>query len=258
MLLAECHGVAISATGCTLRLVDSADGGQSWRTSGTAPPGAVTSGSSAGPAGTEEALGQSWLVRTGPSAGYVFASPAVNSRGRPDFAVLWYTSDAGAAWSLRHVPCGFDALSDAVAAAPDGVLAVVCASEPSAGYQVKTTVISTNGGLTWTLHAGCLFRQGCRDLLDGGYLGQIAAVSGQTIYLVGSRSSLLVTRDGGLHWRVVRPFIGDSGDGTSRVIFFGQSDGVVLGAGGAANGRSEIFRTLDGGRTWSTVLPQLS
>jgi photosystem II stability/assembly factor-like uncharacterized protein len=91
--------------------------------------------------------------------------------------------------------------------------------------------------------------------LDFGYLGQIAAVSAGTAFLVGDRSSLLVTTDGGAHWRAVRPLIGDTGGGTSGVIFVNPRDGFVLGDDLRDNERPTIWRTFDGGAHWSRVFP---
>ena len=257
MLLARCRGAAITPGGCRLHLVESADGGRTWQAVKSEPPGAVTSGSAGGPA-YEPAAGQTWLLRAGPSAAYVMASPALNNRGKPDSAALWYTANAGALWSKRRIGCGIDALSVSMARSPGGALVGVCAGEPSAGFQAKTTVVSSNGGLTWTLHTGCQLSPGCRDPLYDGYLGQVAAISARRAYLVGYRTSLLVTTDGGRHWRAVRPFIGDPSGGSYQVTFLGRSVGVVLGQGGATSENVELFRTSDGGRTWSHVVPRLS
>lgn len=101
-----------------------------------------------------------------------------------------------------------------MAAAPGGVLAVVCASQPGTGDQLKSSAVSTNGGLTWVVHTGCLLRAGCQDQLYAGYLGQIAAVSARTLYLAGDRTSLLATTDGGERWRSVQPLIGDGSAGS--------------------------------------------
>ena len=87
--------------------------------------------------------------------------------------------------------------------------------------------------------------------LDFGYLGQIAAVSAGTVFLVGDRSSLLVSTDGGASWRAVRPLIGDTSGGTFQVIFVSRRDGFVLGD----NDVPAIWRTLDGGARWSRVYP---
>jgi hypothetical protein len=257
MLLARCRGAASTPNGCVLHLVESGNGGRTWQPVKSQPPGGATRGNESGPA-YEPAAGQTWLLRAGPSAAYVLASPAVNNRGKSDSASFWYTANAGASWSKGHIGCGIDALSVSLARAPGGALVGVCADEPSAGFQVKTTLVSGNGGRTWTLHAGCGFSARCRDPLYFGYLGEIAAVSARTAFLVGDRSSLLVTTDGGRHWRAVRPPVGDTSGGTFQVTFLSRSSGVVLGEGAATSEAVAVFRTSDGGRTWSQVVPRLS
>jgi hypothetical protein len=257
MLLARCRGAASTPDGCVLHLVESGNGGRTWQPVKSQPPGAVTRGSESGPS-YEPAAGQTWLLRAGRSVAYVLASPAVSDRGKSDAATLWYTANGGASWSRRRLGCGIDALSVSLARAPAGALVGVCADEPSTGSQVKTTLTSSNNGRTWTLHAGCGFSPGCRDRLYSGYLGQVAAVSARTAFLVGDRSSLLVTTDGGRHWHAVRPVVGDTSGGTFQVTFLGRSSGVVLGQGGATNEKVDVFRTSDGGRIWSRVIPRLS
>jgi len=257
MLLARCRGAAMTPRGCVLHLVESVNGGRSWRAVQSEPPGAATPGSASGPA-YEPAAGQTWLLRVGASAAYVLASPAVNNRGKPDSASLWYTANAGASWSKRRVSCGIDALSVSLASSPGGELIGVCAFQPTAGYQPKTTVISSNGGRTWTLHKGCLLSSGCRDPLYDGYLGQVAAVSNRTAFLVGDRSSLLVTTDGGRRWHAVQPLVGDTSGGTYQVTFVSPSVGLVLGQGGATSENVDLFRTSNGGQTWSKIVPRLS
>jgi hypothetical protein len=255
MLLARCRGAAITLHGCVLHLVKSVDGGRIWQPV-KSPQGAVTTGSESGPA-YEQAAGQTWLLRVGKSSAYLLAGPAENNRGKPDSAALWYTANAGASWSKRRIDCGIDALSVSMARAPGGALVGVCADEPSAGFQVKTTLVSGTGGRTWTVRAGCGFSPGCRDPLYFGYLGQVAAVSSRTAYLVGDRSSLLVTTDGGRRWQVVR-LVGDTSGGTLQVTFLSRSFGVVIGQGGATGENVDLFRTFNGGRTWSQVVPRLS
>lgn len=256
LLLANCGQVRANTGRCALRLVESADAGLSWHPAPSQPPGAFL-----GFAGelSETALGQTWLVRTGPTAGYVLAYPDLNSRGLPDRAPLWYTADGGRTWSRRQSPCGQDAMSAVAALAPGGALVAMCAGEPGAGAQGKFMTVSADDGRSWTQPIGCSLSQPCHDsALLGGYVGQIAAVSARIVYLVGGRSSLLVTTDGGRRWRLVQPIIGDSGGGTAQVTFFGSQDGVVLGDNAAANEAVTIWHTSDGGRTWAAVQPKVS
>jgi photosystem II stability/assembly factor-like uncharacterized protein len=83
-----------------------------------------------------------------------------------------------------------------------------------------------------------------------------APVTSRTTYLVGGRSSLLVTGDGGIHWQPVRPVIGDTGGGTRQVFFFSRRDGIALADDGRNNYLPTIWRTTDGGRHWSSVTPR--
>jgi hypothetical protein len=253
LLLARCHGTQTTLDGCALRLEESGDGGRSWRAPPTEPP-AVTRGSEYG---LVAASGQTWLLHLGIYTGYVLASPASNNRGTNDSASLWYTGNGGRSWEKRTLRCGIDALSDAVSKVGT-TLAAVCADEPTAGLQVKTAAVSADGGVHWTRHVGCLFSPGCRDPLYDGYLGQIAAVSATKIYLVGDRSSLLITTDGGLRWHPVQPLIGDTSGGTGQVIFFGRAHGLVTGQSGATDEGIDIFSISNGGRTWTKIVPRLT
>lgn len=235
---------------CPLRLLESLNGGRAWAPSAARPPGATVLAADGQPA-EQPADGQTWLVRTGPSSGYVLSQPV---RGR---APMWFTADAGKTWSRRQLRCGpVAAISATLTAAPDGALLAVCAGQPAAGYQRKSAGRSTDGGASWTVHTPCpLPRMSCPNAspLDAGYLGQIDAVSAGTAFLAGDRSSLLVTTDGGNRWRTIRPVLGDSSGGTSQVVFVSREDGFVLGDDVRNNDRPTIWRTTDGGRRWSRV-----
>ena len=254
MLEAKCPRIAVPAK-CPLRLFESANGGRTWAPSASQPPGATMSGYG-GVAG-EVAAGQTWLLRTGPLSGYVLGSPAVNSKGRPDSAALWWTGDAGASWSARRIPCELDALSVVVSAATDGTLVAVCASEPGTGFQAKSIARSTNGGRSWTRYVPCGGAICGGNPLDFGYLGAIDAVSARMVYLVGSRSPLLVTEDGGVHWHAVKQVTAGTDGGTSLVVFFGRSHGFVLGDDPNDNELPTIWFTSDGGVRWSALHPKI-
>src|SRR5262249_42320565 len=162
-------------------------------------------------------------------------------------------------WSARQVRCGIAARSVTLAAAPDAALLAVCAGQPGMGFQAKSAAQSVNGGRSWAVHAPCPpAHLICRRAgpLDFGYLAQIAAVSPGTAFLVGGRSSLLVTTDGGGHWRTVRPPLGDTSGGTSQVIFVNRRDGFALGDDFRNGEAPTIWRTTDGGRRWSGGVPR--
>jgi photosystem II stability/assembly factor-like uncharacterized protein len=92
---------------------------------------------------------------------------------------------------------------------------------------------------------------------SGGYLGAIDAVSADQVFLVGGRSSLLASHDGGVTWQTVQPLIGDTSDGTREVIFFTSSDGLVLGYNGNDDDRATLWNTTDGGTSWTSLVPKL-
>ncbi len=249
---------ASGSSACPLQLLESTDGGRTW-TAAPLPPDATTTVG----ATEESALGQTWLVRVSQTSAYVVSSPVPDQSGQPDTAPLWFTADGGASWSSRPASCGIEALSAVLSVAPDGTLFVVCASQPSAGSQPKSTVRSTDGGLTWTVQSACpsvpsSSMTSCgENPPSGGYLGAIDAVSADQVFLVGGRSSLLASHDGGVTWQTVQPLIGDTSDGTREVIFFTSSDGLVLGYNGNDDDRATLWNTTDGGTSWTSLVPKL-
>jgi photosystem II stability/assembly factor-like uncharacterized protein len=240
---------------CQLLLFKSTDGGRTWSSSSSAPPDAV------GNAYLGGAQGQTWLVRLSQSTAYLVSNPIGNPQGGADEAPLWLTTNGGSSWSTRSIPCVVGGLSLVLSAAPDGTLLAVCAGEPGAGSQIKSSVRSSNGGMTWTDEYSCLIGSSqpppncVNDAFNAGYLGEIDAVSADTVYLVGDRSSLLVSHDGGATWRRVNPAMGDTSDGTQQVIFFDGSDGLVFGFDGANDDAPTLWSTTDGGTGWTAIVP---
>ncbi|HVB01124.1 MAG TPA: hypothetical protein VNE42_07670 [Acidimicrobiales bacterium] len=230
----------VGPSSCPIRLLESTNGGRTWRQSLTVPQGSA-SGISSG------AHGQSYLDRINRSTAYLMLEPHSNFGGGPSVAPLWYTSDGGKTWSNRQVPCHIGALSSVFSVAPGGALMAVCASQPSAGSQTKSVLESTNGGRTWTLKTD--------SNINNGYLGAIDLVSSSEAFLAGGRSSLLVTHDAGTRWRVVQPLIGSTAGGTSQVIFFDASHGLVLGNNDNDNENLTLWSTTDGGQHWTVELP---
>ncbi len=254
MLQAICASPA--ARTCPLRLLVSNDGGRSWSPSKVTPRGRVN------PFVGQGAQGQTWLDRVSRSSAYLVASPVTNREGHPDSAPLWRTTDAGASWAKRSIPCAFDALSVTLSVAPDGELFALCAGEPSAGSQVKSVLASSDGGLHWHLQSSCdpLVTPSppcaAHDVLDSGYLGSIDAMSATTLLLVGDRSSLLVSHDAGVDWRSAGPLIGGTGDGTSQAVVLGARDAVVLGEN-EDSGIPTLWHTVDAGEQWRAVVPRI-
>lgn len=251
MVTAACPAGASAAATCELRLSQSGDGGRSWQPSPVQPPVRTYVGSTR----LEPAQGQSWLVRTGVDRAYVVGSPALPSTGAPDSAPLAWTDDGGASWSTGRVPCAIPALSVVLSAAPGGALVAVCAGEPSAGFQAKSTSVSTDGGRTWSVRGPCRAGSVCPSSpLTGGYLASVAALSATTVFEIGLRGGLDETTDGGRTWTGRL----DPGavDGTpAQVVFFDAQDGLVLGSADSATAPVTIWHTVDGGASWAAVVP---
>jgi hypothetical protein len=251
---AQCSPTS-NATSCPVLLFLSNNGGRTWT------PAHVPSGATASPYLGGGVAGQTWLVRVSQNAAYLLSAPPMTTNGVQNDPTMWFTSDNGAFWSTRSVRCGMGAMSVALSAAPDGTLLAVCASEPGAGNQLKSSTRSTNGGITWTVENSCPFSStgpmtNCADAnFSTGYLGGIDAVSANTVFLYGDRNSLFVTRDGGVTWEPEEPLIGDTSGGTEQAIFFNTSDGIVLGQNGSNDDITTLWRTSDGGAHWTLTVP---
>jgi photosystem II stability/assembly factor-like uncharacterized protein len=239
---------------CRLVLLRSADGGRSWTVSRApniyAGPDEATFGEA----------GQSWLVRPNASTAYVVSLPATSQTRSVTGAILWVTTDGGATWSERAVPCGIYAFDVALAVAPDRTLFAACAGQPSAGFQPKSVLRSVDGGRRWALEVRCVLvpraSAGCRSPLNDGYLGGMVALSARTVFLFGARSSLLLSRDGGARWGATRPPVGDTSGGSGPAYFFGLRQGVVLANDPRHDDAPTIWVTRDGGFHWRSVVPR--
>jgi photosystem II stability/assembly factor-like uncharacterized protein len=264
MAEADCPADSSSTVPCRPLLVASANGGRTWR-SVTTPAASAQQGGSPGLM-AETALGQTWLARTGASSAYLLGPPPPDTSGAPDAAPLWHTLDGGSSWTTSRIPCGMNALSTVMSAAPDGTLWAVCAGQPSAGEQLKTVEISADAGAHWQLRASCALptapgatHANCLGSPpDFGYLGAIDAVSATTAFLVGGRSSLLVSHDGGASWVPVEPPLGSTAGGTQQVVFFDPAHGVVLGDDDNNNDAPTLWSTGDGGKHWLAKVPRLT
>jgi photosystem II stability/assembly factor-like uncharacterized protein len=171
-------------------------------------------------------------------------------------AGLWFTADGGRTWARRATPC--TGLAAALAAAPGGTLFAVCAGQPGAGQQGKTVARSADGGRTWTRPVSCGIGA-CPSQLGSGYLGAIDATGPRTVYLVGDRSPLLASTDGGRRWHIVTGVTAGSDAGTTQVTFVKPSDGLVVGIDDARPYLEQpvIWRTSDGGARWTAVRPEI-
>ncbi len=235
------------AAPCAVGLLESTNGGRTWR-SVQSPSGGSTELA-------DPATRQTYLVRMSRDMAYLMLSPQPRLNGKPSVAPLWFTGNGGATWSSRRVPCHIGAWSAAFSVTPSGTLMTVCASQPSAGMQLKTVLESSNGGRTWRLKAGA--SDTTFPEIDDGYLGSIDLISMRQAFLVGGRSSLMETLDGGAVWKAVQPLIGGSAGGTSEIKFFNGTEGLVLGNDDNDDERMTLWNTVDGGEIWKVIIPKV-
>lgn len=259
LLQARCGRVKpAQAQYCPLRMLTSGDGGRTWVPAARQPPASVPGYGGSVP--VEPAAGRSYLVRTGQQSGYVATlavTPYPVTPGPRAQGQLWLTADGGRSWSRRAAPC--TGMGYAISAPPDGALFAVCAGEPGAGQQGKVAERSLDGGRTWTPGESCGIGR-CTGPLGSGYLGQIAAVDARTVYLVGDRSPLLVTHDGGKTWSIVSAVTAGNDAGTYQVLFLSRRDGLVLGVDNEPPyypQQPTIWWTHDAGAHWTTTHPAI-
>jgi len=127
------------------------------------------------------------------------------------------------------------------AASGDLDLAVVCASQPGAGEQLKSIVTTADGGSSWT-----------RDpdrAPTSGYVGSVAATQDGT-FLTGGRAVVSVTRDAGRSWQTAYAGSGGAG-GPLAVGFTDDQHGFAVGELSDSSG---LALSDDGGRSWREVL----
>jgi photosystem II stability/assembly factor-like uncharacterized protein len=205
-------------------------------------------GLAAPPRAVEEAAGQDYIVRTGPSSGYVLSRPTTAG------VTLDHTSDGGRTWTRREIPCsGFSAV---LTAGPDGSLFALCAREPGAGTALKSSASSRDGGRSWTVHAPCANPNACHSPLADGYLGTLATSSPGTAFALGERSPPLVTHDDGASWRALWS-VGDVNGEPAQVLFLNSRAGIVLGRANGDATQVTIWHTSDAGAVWTALRPSI-
>ena len=176
---------------------------------------------------------------------------------------LEVTHDAGESWAPVELalPPGEtgavydDALPVAVAGG-DLVLPAIVGGETDQGFVSSTLAFytATDLGVTWQL-AGTLsdptFGQDSGDVA-------VAVVDARTWFVVSPAGGVHETIDGGLSWTTVAT-VPDL-HGVVEASFGSPTVGWALVAGHGCTGNkagcstwSEVFRTIDGGRTWSAV-----
>ncbi len=235
---------------CALSLIRSGDGGQHWQAAVPQPPVRAVPGLDVRVA--QE--GGDQLLALAPDGGVVLAWPTLRAHSRviyPTTVAVQSLAPGAARWVSATVACMSAPFATELAVAPDGARLLACASEPSAGEQLKALAASPGAGAAWrVVSRACVDFGRCRGgLPSSGYLGELYALSARTLFYVGSRSSLAGSFDGGRRWRVW-PQIGADASGSLQVSFINARDGWALAQGVQAPGTSSLWRTRDGGERW--------
>jgi photosystem II stability/assembly factor-like uncharacterized protein len=201
----------------------------------------------------ETAAGAVQLVRGGPSTIYLMkylnpAGGAGNEQG-----TLYVSHDAGVTWAEQADPCGFRGRAEidtrAIAAAPGGVVAVLCAPRFGGADFIK---VSQDGGATFTTSSPLPAAIGFVTLALTG-ADDIFAGTGSD---VGRSSSVLyASHDAGRTWVQAAGEAGATPMYGGGVTFLGFESSRV-GRWISANG--DIWTTTDGGYTWAAQMPSSS
>lgn len=258
MLEALCPAAAkqSAVAACPLKLFISNDGGRTFGVDSHLPPAVVRSGSVLQGPG----LRATWLQRPSAKVGYVFVPPlfgAALGAPAPNQESVYRSRDGGASWTQSSIGGCANAFYAVASVNPQGQAMVICAGQPSAGFQPKSVFVNSSDGLQWVTRADCLgVTSPCASTqLNNGYLGMVAFISPTTAFAGGGRSPLLVSHDGGASWQLV-PGVGSNGGDTYSAAFFG-SRGYVFGDQGSVS-QSYIWTTTDSGAVWDRTAVRIA
>jgi len=186
------------------------------------------------------------LVRQGPNDVYVavFRNPAGGAEDEQ--TTLFISHDGGATWSERADPCGYSGSAEndteAMSAAPDDVIAVLCSSRFGGPDFVD---ISSDGGKTF----------GSTTSLPGNVGFQLIAVTNaENIFVAtgpngGGQQVLEASHDAGRHWNQAASDTGQAGGYVSPTVGFLGFESPDVGRW--IGSPTDIWTTTDGGATWS-------
>jgi photosystem II stability/assembly factor-like uncharacterized protein len=206
---------------CQSRLVVTTDGGSTWQAPVSQPQ-------------VPRSADGVQLVRIDDRHAWV-----LSSRFAGEF-VLAATQDGGATWTTETPPphdCA--GIPFGVAAANASQLWVGCGGNGATIMEERETAVSDNGGRTWTATQAAVVV---------GHFADIAVASTTTAYIGQCRGPLLKSSDQGRTWTAATPDAPLDGC-VEPVEFLNPSDGWA--AGQTATGAWIIWRTTDGGQTWT-------
>lgn len=230
-------------------LLVSLDGGVTW-TSGSVP--GAQAGVNFAPSTTIIDARHAWTLRAGPGS---------HTGGTNDFVALvtYRTTDGGRTWQSTTIPGNFSGYVFKLmfADAEHGFLATTMTAADE-----KTTVYRTSdGGATWTAGATAALNPDF-SISDATTLWAASYGGGAMCNMCG-QPLLQVSRDSGRTWSVAE-IAGYAGKLTTGSLgtagppqFLDPSTGYIVvheaPTEATSDGWSSVFRTTDGGRTWSLI-----
>ncbi len=184
------------------------------------------------------------------SVAYVAVPAFLDSpAGSPAAADVLYATTDGKTWSTRPDPCdpSNDETLTGVAPISTTKVAFQCQADIGFGKAAKRALRSSDTGMT-TKSAGKLPLLGITSQLAAAPNGNLAMAS----YSIGS---WLYLNKGGRTWSTQED-LGDGGEGWNDITFVSNSTGFVIHGPASCCGGfgpGELWETLDGGLTWSSI-----
>jgi photosystem II stability/assembly factor-like uncharacterized protein len=167
----------------------------------------------------------------------------------PNLAWLYVTHDGGSTWHQQTLPmppampsAQLSILSPSYFSAADGILPVIF-SNVTTDSDIATSIYTTHdGGQTWqsTLPVSAALR-----ILSFVDMQRWWASDGTILYSTG---------DGGNHWTKLSP--GGNFKNIVQLDFISDTDGWAISS--TASASSSLLKTVDGGRTWTTISSTVS
>lgn len=187
------------------------------------------------------------LPFSGHKLGMAFRDPSTGWVGgdypTPGFVYLYKTTDSGVTWSQQSLPlpAGYESAyvtieSPRFFGPNDAILPVWLGTNTG---RVLVTYESHNGGATWALTAGSILQGKNTDF-----------ISGRDGFAWDTNGFFHVTRDAGWSWSQTTPNV-NFGDDVLALDFVSETAGWI--AQNAVNGSTPLYRTTDGGNTWTLV-----